>query len=290
MSSILSLDSFKKPDDFFWQQKIKLCELESVSFYWADSDESCLNLRQLIESNPEMQKDYERKIDSLNALRLIPVWFKEKSKVVQKNMFDLYHDHILGLHSLESSSKVEVSFLSAFGPYELLNLSELLHPAMYQEFIMVLLLNGKLSRREFRLRFKTRLLLEQDQTVHLINLEQMSPRGVLFSSEKILIEGKVNFFLNPEVLKEAIGMSFDEMKTHLSQRSNNLLYSAHQNSKITIDTYGIKAQTKYDFVKNNLYYYFFNFDRFDNQEIAKNLKDFVNQSKKLIGQKLTKAS
>lgn len=290
MSIFLNLDNFKKTDDFFWEQKIKLCELDTVCFYWADSDESCLNLLKLIESSPKLQKEYNNKINSLNALRSIPVWFKINSKVSQRTMFDLYQDHILGFDPLPISSRIEVSFLSSHGPFDSMILSDLLHPHMYQEFVMVLLLTEKLSRRDFRLRFKARLLIEQNHRVHLVNLEQMSPHGILLSSEKPLIEGQVNFFLDYQVLAETKGMSLSELKTYISSKSNNFLYSANSSAKISINTKGVKSQSKFDFMKRKLHYYFFSFDRFENQKAAQALQEFINGSKNLIGESLKKAS
>src|SRR5690606_28603889 len=290
MSHILSLNTFKKADDFFWTQKIKLCELDSVCFHWADSDESCLNLLKLIEKNPQLKEEYQNKVNSLNALKGIPIWIKSKRRVTESNMFDLYQDHILGEKPLPISSRIEVSFLSGHGPFDSIVLSVLFHPVMYQEFVMVLLLTGQLSRRSFRLRFKTRLLLEQNHSVHLVNLEQMSPHGILLSSEKPIIEGRVNFFLDHAILNETKGMNLSEMKSYLFSKANNFLYSAQAAARISINTKGIKSQIKFDFMKRKLYYYFVNFDRFDNPHAAQTLQDFVKHSKELIEESLLEAS
>lgn len=290
MSYLLNLKTFKHNEDFLWQQKIDLCELGSVCFFWADSDESCLNLEQLIKADPSLMKEYQERVDSLNALRSIPLWIKYNSEVKERTMFDLYQDHILGLDTIAMNSQVEVSLLSSKGPFEPQILSNLFHPDMYQQFIMVLLLTGKLSRREFRLRFKTRLLLEQNHSVHLVNLEQMSPQGILFSSEKPLIEGQVNFFMDYQILNETKGMNLTEVKDYITSKSNNFLYSAHSSSKIIINTKGIKSQTKFDFFKNKVHYYFVSFDRFENRKAAKTLKDFIDRSRSLIGESLKKAS
>lgn len=290
MSHILSLNTFKNTEDFFRSQKVELCELDAVCFHWADSDESCLNLLQLIESNPKLQGEYQKKINSLNALKTIPLWIKNQRVVVEKSMFDLYRNYILGEEPLPISGRVDVSFLTRHGPFNSLVLAELFHPLMYQEFIMVMLLTGELSRRSFRLRFKTRLLLEQNQSVHLVNLEQMSSDGILLSSEKPIIEGRVNFFLDHHVLKETSGMSLEEMKNYLSNTSNHFLYSAHAAAKISLNTKGIKSQMKYDFTKRKRYYYFINFDRFENPRAAQVLQEFVNHSKKLIEESFKAAS
>ena len=155
---------------------------------------------------------------------------------------------------------------------------------------MVLLLTEKLSRRDFRLRFKTRLLMEQNHSVHLVNLEQMSPHGILISSEKPLIEGKINFFLDYHVLAETKGMSLSELKAYISSKSNNFLYSAHTSARISINTKGVKSQSKFDFMTRKLHYYFFSFERFENQQAAMALKEFILRSKNLIGESLEKAS
>lgn len=290
MSQILSLNPFKMNEDIFSQKKVKLCELDTVCFYWADSDESCLNLAHLIATDPTLNDQYQEKVRSLDALGNIPIWIKSKNKVTKKTMFDLYHDHILGLDTTPISTRLEVSFLSYTGPYNSMVLSELFHPVMYQQFIMVLLLTGKLSRREFRLRFKTRLILEQNQSVHLVNLEQMSPKGILLSSEKPFIEGSVNFFLDYHVLQETKAMNLDELKGYISSKSNNFLYSANVSSRIPINTKGLTSQVKFDFMKRKVFYYFISFDRFQNDEAASTLKDFVGHSKDLISETFKKAS
>ncbi|MFA5584509.1 MAG: hypothetical protein WDA09_09875, partial [Bacteriovoracaceae bacterium] len=275
---------------FFWTQKIKLCELDSVCFHWADSDESCLNILKLIEKNPQLKEEYQKKVNSLNALKEIPIWLKHKRGVIERSMFDLYQDHILGESALSVSNRIEVSFLSGHGPFDSIVLSDLFHPVMYQEFVMVLLLTGKLSRRSFRLRFKTRLLLEQNHSVHLVNLEQMSPHGILLSSEKPIIEGKINFFLDHTILKETKGMDLSEMRSYLFSKANSFLYSAHSTARISINTKGIKSQIKFDFMKRKLYYYFVNFDRFENHHAAQTLQEFVSHSKGLIEESLLEAS
>lgn len=290
MSYLLNLDTFKKNEDILWEQKIDLCELGSVCFFWADSDESCMNLEQLIKSNPSLKEDYQKRVDSLNALRTIPIWLKFNSRVQEKTMFDLYQDHILGLSTIPMASRIQISLLSSHGPFESMTLSDLFHPIMYEQFVMVLLLTGKLSRREFRLRFKTRLLLEQNHSVHLVNLEQMSSKGILLSSEKPMIEGVINFFLDYQVLHETKGMSLSETKEYLTSRANNFLYTAHSDSRISINTKGVKSQTKFDFMKRKVYYYFISFDRFENKNAAKVLEEFVCHSKNLIGETLRKAS
>lgn len=290
MSKILSLSSFKKTEDIFCQQKIQLSDLDTVCFYWADSDESCFNLEQLIKNDPNLKEEYHAKVNSLNALRDIPLWLKSGQHIIQRSMFDLYQDHILGMDPMPVSSRIDVSFLSYHGPFESMVLSHLFNPAMYQQFVMVLLLMGKLSRRSFRLRFKTRLLLEQNHSVHLVNLEQASSEGILLSSEKPLIEGCVNFFLDYQILKEAQGMSLEEMKEYISGKANNFLYSAHSSSRITLNTKGIKSQVKFDFMQRKVYYYFVSFERFGNKEAALALRDFTLHSKNLIGQTFKKAS
>lgn len=290
MSRVLSLNSSRRHEDIFWQQKIQLSELNTVCFYWADSDESCLNLEQLIKSDPKLQEEYQSKVNSLNALRDIPIWLKTQNHIIQRSMFDLYQDHILGMDPMPVSSRIEVSFLSYHGPFESMVLSHLFNPAMYQQFVMVLLLMGKLSRRSFRLRFKTRLLLEQNYSVHLVNLEQASSEGILLSSEKPLIEGAVNIFLDYQILKEAQGMNLSELKDYISAKANNFLYSAHSTAKITLNTKGMKSQVKFDFMQRKVYYYFVSFERFGNHEAANALRDFTLQSKNLIGEIYKKAS
>ena len=290
MSKILHLSHFKKADDFFWKQKIKLCDFGSVSFFWSDSDEFCLNLKKLIECHPEFQDIYQQKIESLEALKKIPVWFKVKSKVIEKNMFELYEDHILGKDLLPIHSQVECSFLSSKGPFNKLIISELLNPVMYQEFIMVLLLSDKLNRRQFRLRMNSRLLMEQNHSIHLVNFEQLSTDGILISSEKPLVEATLNFFLDYQVLSGTDEMTLDELKNYLSTKAINFLYSAQESARIPINTQGIHAQVKFDCVKNNLYYYFIEFNRFENKDAVKTLQQFVTHSKDLITESLKRAA
>jgi hypothetical protein len=224
---------------------------------------------------------------------------KGQKQVIQTTMYNLYEQAILNSFNLAShleiKGDIELSFISSTGPFKLMPVSDCFNKDTYKDFVMVYLLKNKLPRRDFRLRLKSKVLVQSGHNqsmVSLLGIEQLTMSGILFSinadeyTSFLSKQTEIKFLIDSVVLKKSIGKNLSELRDYLSQYAFNLFYSSRDEDSIVCQTSHISVQSSFDFHMNNKIYLFVNYEHlkgtagFD----INILKDFVSHARFLIRQ------
>ena len=268
-------------------QEFKLCDAGNLVFHWADFYETC---------DGQSKEDFNHKKEVLNKLSHIPVWIKTPLKVYQFSVYDLYESYILNKFKkdeLDPHCPLEISFISQSGPFKSMAISECFNTVTYRDFIWMYLLEGKLPRRDYRIRLKSRILMEYGKEFNgadVISLEQMSVKGILLSMsseiylKKISQQDKIRLLLNSTTLSQSKDKSLLDLKNYLAQYSFNLLYSSRKEDGIICEINDFTVQSAFDFSQNKKVYLFISYDNLakSNPVAVEKMKEFVHYTRGLI--------
>ncbi len=277
-------------------EEFSLCDSGNMIFHWADFFETCDAIKNQIETNAQLMDDFKKREGALNRLSLIPVWIRTHAKVHQTTMFELYERYILNqshLLGVDPFGPIEISFISGTGPFKSLAIAECFNSNTYKDFILVYLLKGKLPKRDFRIRLKSKILLEygQDyQKAKLVQLEQLTMNGMLlgvdseFFLQEVSKSSQMRLLLDTHVLDEASQKSFPEVQGYLSQFAFNLLYSSKKEDALFCNLSDFSVQSGFDFLKSNKVYLFISYEKLSQKNSAsvENIKRFMEYSKNLV--------
>jgi hypothetical protein len=279
------------------EEEFPLCENGNIVFHWADCHETCESIKQQLTSESILKDDFKRREDALARHRLIPVWIRTKKKVYQLTMFDLYERYILNqghqIGDLDPVSPIELSFISGTGPFKEMAISECFSEVTYRDFVMVYLLKGKLTKRDYRVRVKAKVLVEygDDYTkARLINLEQMSSTGLLFSADsdfymyELSQNRKLRILVETNTLKQAIGKNIKDLQKHLSQHTFNFMYSSRKEDALECSLDKFVVESSFDFLRKRKVYLFISYEQLAKQHktAAKVLSDFTTYTRDLV--------
>ncbi len=272
-----------------------LSNLNLVVFHWADFAETCEVLEQQMKTDETLAHDFIVMKERVNSLRSIPIWIKTPKRVFQYNLFDLYSTYIQnhGQERLDPHSPMDISFISGSGPFKTLAISECFNQQLYRDMVMVLLLENKLARRDFRVRVKAKILMEYGDNFehgHLFQVEQITSKGMLFSCESDFYFkewSKVNqmrILMNTQMMEDASHMNLDEMKQYFDQFPFNLLYSSKKEDGIYSDATQWNTNSGFDFFQQKKVYLFLPFTAIKerHQTSVNHLKGFVDSTKSMV--------
>jgi hypothetical protein len=278
-------------------EEFSLCDNGNMVFHWADFHETCDNVKERLENDPGLMDDFKRREAAIGRLQLIPIWIKTKNKFHQLTMFDLYelyitdNSHLVG--ELDVTGQIEVSFISPTGPFKEMAITQCFSQITYKDFILVYLLKDKLPRRDYRIRLKSKVLMEfgpNFERAQLINLEQMTMTGLLFSIDSEIYQKEltqvvsVRTFIETQTLKEAIGKNLSSLQSHLSQHAFNLLFSTNKQDAIECSLADLSSRSSFDFLHNKKLFLFMSYDVLakSSPAQAKAFKDFMTYSRELV--------
>jgi hypothetical protein len=278
-------------------EEFSLCENGNMVFHWADFFETCDVIKARMETDPELKADFDSREKGLARLSLIPVWIRTATKVHQTNMFEIYHKFIMDQShfpgGVDPFGPQNISFISGTGPFKHMALAECFNASTYKDFVLVNLLNGKLAKRDFRIRLKSKILMEygdQFEKAILIQLEQITTNGLLLSMDSNLlgsvsdIKGHVRLLLDTKCLENSLGKTESELSDHLGQYAFNLMYSSKKEDGIEVSLGDIKVQSSFDFLKNHKAFLFVPYSHLkkDHPAAFKVLTAFVEYSRELV--------
>jgi hypothetical protein len=274
-----------------------LCENGSMVFHWADFFETCDLIKSQLESDPVLMEDFKRREKALKQLDGIPVWIRTEKKVHQSTMHEIYEKYILNraqlVGGIDPFSPLEVSFISGTGPFKGMSVAECFNKSTYRDFILVYLLQGKLPKRDYRVRLKSKILAEygsEFSQAELVSLEQLTMNGILISMDsqtylkKFSSVESMRLLLNSKMLQEGPGMQLGELKEHLSHYAFNLLYSSNNEDSIEVKMSDVSVQSSFDFSKHKRVYLFAAYDKLIPADPlgVKTIQNFVTHTRELI--------
>ncbi len=266
-------------------------------FHWADFHETCDSVKEAMEKEPELYEDFQKREQGIGQLSTIPVWIKTREKVHQTSMHELYEKHIFNrtqvLGGVDPFGPIEISFISGTGPFKTMAITECFNKTIYRDFILINLIRGKLPRRDFRVRIKSKVLFEYGEDyakAQLVNLEQLTTNGLLFSLDAEVFQREMSQTQNLRIILEtnalagALGKNLEDMKTHFSQYTFNLLYSSSKTDSVYCNLTDFSVQSSFDFFKNKKAYLFMPYSKIECEKDrhVKNIKEFMDYTKKLV--------
>ncbi len=212
-------------------------------------------------------------------------------------MHDSYEKYILNqthlLGGIDPFCPLEISFISGTGPFKGMSIAECFNKSTYRDFVLVYLIKGKLPRRDYRVRLKSKVLVEYGNNFNqaeLVSLEQLTMNGMLFSMDsetwmkKFSEEKELRVLVNTHMLHACLGKSLNELKTHLSQYAFNLLYSSGKEDSMAVKLADFSVQSSFDFSKNKRVFLFVSYDKLaeGHPKGVKTIRAFVNHTKELV--------
>lgn len=277
-------------------EDFSLCENGNMVFHWADFNETCDAVKARLESESVLASEFKNKEIALKRLSLIPVWIRTEKKVHQTTMFDLYERYILNQMQLslgvDPFGPIEISFISGTGPFKSMAIAECFNKSTYKDFVMVNLLNGKLPKRDYRIRLKSKILMEYGANFSqagLINLEQLTMNGLLLSldseffTKNISSQPELRFLIDTNSLRDGNDKDLTDLKIHLSQYAFNLMYSSRKEDSVTCAMKDFSVQSSFDFLKNKKVFLFVSYEKLaaSNPKI-KDIQKFVTHTRGLV--------
>lgn len=157
-----------------------------LSFHWANWDQSCLAQRKHYKN---FNNNYYlvRLNQSLQELKLKPVWLCNKIKVIKSDMYSLYESYLdsrLRLTWFERKDEILFSFVSEHGPYYTLTSMKWFDTDIYSQFVMRKILLEHYTLRSFRLNANIPVTVKMDNDVNefkeKVLIHQLSEIGFIF--------------------------------------------------------------------------------------------------------------
>lgn len=270
-------------------EEFVLCKNGNIVFHWADFFETCDEVMNNV--------DFSKKEVALSALNRVTVWIRAHNKIHKTSVYELYEKFILSkselLGGVNPFETLEMSFISSTGPFKSLSVAECFNKDTYKEFIEVFLVRGRLPKRDYRIRLKSKILFEYGSSfskAELVSLEQLTSKGMLFSADAEIFnkkfgkEKKIRMLIDSTVLQDAKNKDLHELKSHFAQYSFNLLYSAQREDALEVEMKDISIQSSFDFQKNPKVFIFIPYEKISSEKTTsiKSICDFVEQTKELV--------
>ena len=278
-------------------EEFVLSENGNMIFHWADFFETCDYIKSQLEADQTLMRDFENREAALAKLSEIPFWVRTENKVHQTTMHEVYEKFILNqshlLGGIDPFCPLEISFISSTGPFKQLSIAECFNKTTYRDFILVYLLQGKLPRRDYRIRLKSKILMEHGPSfgkAEVVALEQLTMNGLLLSMDadeykkKISGEESVRILLDVGTLVGGKGRSLPDLKAYLSKYSFNLMYSSNKDDAFTIKLSDFSVQSSFDFSKNKRVFLFVSYKNLVSSQDGSvdAIKEFVSHTKELV--------
>lgn len=274
-------------------EEFALCDNGNMVFHWADFFETCDAIKEQLDNNPALMDDFKHRENALLRLAQIPVWIRTKNKIHQNSMHELYERFILNQGQIDPFIPLEISFISGNGPFKSLSIAECFNKSTYRDFVLVYLLQGKLPKREFRIRLKSKILFEYGPhfaEAHLVSLEQLTMNGMLFSVDsetylkKISSEEQVKILINANMLGLKDSKSLADLKNHLAPYTFNLLYSSNKVDSMLCNVADFSLQSSFDFSMNKKIFLFIPYAKVadSSSQGIKTIQNFVNLTRDLV--------
>jgi hypothetical protein len=278
-------------------EEFTLGENGVMIFHWSDFHETCDSIKEALDNEPELMEDFHKREAGIKQLATIPVWIKTREKVHQSSMHELYEKHIFNrtnlIGGIDSFGPIEMSFISGTGPFKTMAISECFNKTIYRDFILINIIRGRLPRRDFRVRIKSKVLFEYGEEfsrVQLVNLDQLTMSGLLFSMDADLFHKEMasserfRIIMETDSLAAGLGKDLNELKTHFSQYAFNLMYSSNKNDAVNCQFSDFSIQSSFDFFKNKKVYLFIPYSKIqcEKKGHVQKIQDFMTYTKDLV--------
>lgn len=274
----------------------------SISFHWANWEETCLYQRKLYKNfNKNL---FLSKLNSnLNELKNKPVWLCNKIKVIKSDLYSLYDSYLdsrLRLTWFERKEEILFSLDSEQGPYFTLTTMKWLDKNIYNQFVMRKILLDFFTLRSFRLNTTLPLVLKFNNDVNYfhdkVEIHQLSESGLILkfkdknfvnkirNSQSIELRIPIQTFL--EISKTPYDESIKVLQSKLLTKEDE--YRSYTLDSRILNFYGNLTNSKRS--GENEFYIFARYEDFipmsHEAEVVNAFKPFVVKTKQILDQEM----
>lgn len=174
----------------------KLASNNSLSFHWADASETCQFLQRNIKNRGTKYFEFKKLLEHIHDLKTALVWVRSDSRIVQSNLYEMYH---LMINPLQNSKlnflqhqSCELSLIGPTGPFKTVDLKAWLNREDYLSVVYKSLLSSELPAREFRIRSSGKILCfygANNVNSCVLHVKQIGLSGLLFSTSELNLYG-----------------------------------------------------------------------------------------------------
>ena len=185
----ISLQDFLLKNDFY--QFLYLSNSKNLKFHWADAVETCRYIQKDIKTLGPKYAEFKRLIETVNELKMTPVWIMGDNHIHQTNLHDLYHQIVMPEKfphlRFQFKDFHDLSLIGPTGPFKRVDLRAWMNRRDHLNIVYKNVLSGALNPREFRLRTEGQVLCfygsENDSCV--FKVKQITQGGLLMNTEEM---------------------------------------------------------------------------------------------------------
>lgn len=274
----------------------KLSSNNSLSFHWADASETCQFLQRNIKNRGTKYFEFKKLLEHIQDLKMALVWVRSDSKIVQCNLYELYH---LMINPLKNSKlnflqfdSCDLSLIGPNGPYKNVNLKAWLNREDYLSVVYKSILSSELPAREFRIRSTGKILCyygENDNNSCVLHVKQIGLSGLLFCTAELNLYGLIkncehlSLQLDTNLFKQYADSDLDSLFHAFGDQQTGLLFSHQESDRVSIPVQEVKSYLAVEKDMKN-HYIFIPYRAFTGagESKAQNLKSFIGNLKNKI--------
>lgn len=232
----------------------QLSSNNSLSFHWADAHETCQFLKQNIKNRGSKYAEYKKLLEHIHDLKMALVWVRSDTKIVQTNLYELYHTMINPLTNNKLNflqyQACELSLIGPTGPYKTVDLKAWLNREDYLSVVYKNLLSSELPSREFRIRSSGKILCfygANNINSCVLHVKQIGVSGLLFCTSELNLYGLIKncenltLQINTNLFKQYAQAGLEQIFHVFGEQQSGLLFSHYESDRIQVPVSAVKS-------------------------------------------------
>lgn len=275
-------------------QFFEVCNNQFIYFLWMDAAFATDFVLKEIKEVRNTQV-FKRIQFDLNHLKNTFLWVYVHGQSRLYTLYELHSSFLGSKNKFIWGKEYDISFLSPSGPFKKLQLKDIINHEVFYKMLMLLMFEGKLQTREFRLRTKGNILCwfdDQEQSKYTFEVHQLSKDGILFKVDNEFYRScfntsqNISFLFDPYFLQSNLNSSLLELRENHKKLSSYPFYTdnmAHicqaKRTDVRIHNNHLDGEFKY------LYFPFSKID-FKNTQTVQTVTDFCVELRKNLVRKI----
>lgn len=232
----------------------RLSSNNSLSFHWADANETCQYLQRNIKNRGTKYFEYKKLLEHIQDLKMALVWVRSDSKIVQTNLYELYHLMINPLNNNKLNflhcQTCELSLIGPTGPYKMVDLKSWLNRDDYLSVVYKSILSGELPSREFRVRSSGKILCyygANNTNSCVLHVKQIGLSGLLFCTSELNLYGLIkhcetlSLQMNINLFKQYGDADLSNIYHIFGEQQSGLLFSHQESDRVNVPLSMVKS-------------------------------------------------
>lgn len=227
---------------------------DSLSFHWADAGETCQFLKRNIKNRGSKYFEFKKLLEHIHDLKMALVWVRSDSRIIQTNLFELYHMMVNPLKNGNLNflqyDACDLSLIGPTGPFKSVHLKAWLNRDDYLSVVYKCILSGELPAREFRVRSAGKILCyygANNNNSCVLHVKQIGLSGLLFSTAELNLYGllknceSLSLQLDTRLFKEFSNHDLSIIFEAFGDQQTGLLFSHQESDRVTVPVRTVKS-------------------------------------------------